>query len=140
VAHDELQERNQQLRDSPPSRVTPEADMIHDARHPARHADQVLFENERFRQGNRSGREFHRGSGSLRLKGTYISTEPFHLFRYLDEQAFRYNDRAAKEQFVGDGDKFGLAMSRIVGKRLTFAETVHKILKLGVITRLILGE
>ncbi len=27
------------------------------------------------------------------LGGTYISVEPFHLFRYLDEQMFRYNNR-----------------------------------------------
>ena len=27
------------------------------------------------------------------IKGTYVSVEPFHLFRYLDEQAFRYNMR-----------------------------------------------
>ena len=27
------------------------------------------------------------------LKGTYVSVEPFHLFRYLDEQCFRYNNR-----------------------------------------------
>jgi transposase-like protein len=30
------------------------------------------------------------------LKGTYISVEPFHLFRYLDEQAFRYNNRQTR--------------------------------------------
>src|ERR1039457_4942595 len=27
------------------------------------------------------------------LKGTYVSVEPFHLHRYIDEQAFRYNNR-----------------------------------------------
>ena len=27
------------------------------------------------------------------IKGTYVSVEPFHLFRYLDEQAFRFNNR-----------------------------------------------
>ena len=27
------------------------------------------------------------------IKGTYVSVEPFHLFRYLDEQSFRYNER-----------------------------------------------
>ena len=27
------------------------------------------------------------------ISGTYVSVEPFHLFRYLDEQAFRYNQR-----------------------------------------------
>lgn len=30
------------------------------------------------------------------IKGTYVSVEPFHLFRYLDEQAFRFNERAAR--------------------------------------------
>jgi len=41
------------------------------------------------------------------LNGTYISVEPFHLFRYLDEQTFRYNNR--KE--MGDYDRFRLALS-----------------------------
>src|SRR5271165_3073011 len=61
------------------------------------------------------------------LKGTYISTEPFHLFRYLDEQAFRFNNRATKEQFVGDGDRFQLALSQVAGKRLTFEEVTGKV-------------
>jgi transposase-like protein len=50
------------------------------------------------------------------LHGTYISVEPFHLFRYLDEQAFRYNNR----KDMNDYDRFKLAMSQIVGKRLTW--------------------
>ena len=37
------------------------------------------------------------------LKGTYVSVEPFHLFRYLDEQAFRFNDRK-----TDDGGRFAL--------------------------------
>jgi transposase-like protein len=49
------------------------------------------------------------------LHGTYISVEPFHLFRYLDEP-FRYNNR----QDVGDGNRFVLALSRVTGKRLTY--------------------
>ena len=61
------------------------------------------------------------------LKGTYVSMEPFHLFRYLDEQAWRYNNRATKENFVGDGDRFQLALSQIAGKRLTFAEVTGKV-------------
>lgn len=60
------------------------------------------------------------------IKGTYISVEPFHLFRYLDEQVWRYNHRATEERFIGDGDRFEMAMSRIVGKRLTFAEVTGK--------------
>jgi transposase-like protein len=61
------------------------------------------------------------------LKGTYISTEPFHLFRYLDEQSFRFNNRGSKENPVNDGDRFQLALSQIAGKRLTFAEVTGKV-------------
>lgn len=60
------------------------------------------------------------------LKGTYISTEPFHLFRYLDEQVWRYNNRATKDKPMNDGDRFQLALSQIAGKRLTFAEVTGK--------------
>ncbi len=49
------------------------------------------------------------------LKGTYISVEPFHLFRYLDEQSFRYNERK-----LTDYERFELACSKIVDKRLTW--------------------
>jgi transposase-like protein len=61
------------------------------------------------------------------LKGTYISVEPFHLFRYLDEQAFRYNNRSRKDNLINDGDRFDLALSQIAGKRLTFAEVTGKV-------------
>jgi len=60
------------------------------------------------------------------LHGTYISVEPFHLFRYLDEQCFRYNNRATKDNPLNDGDRFHLAMTQIVGKRLTYAELTGK--------------
>ena len=60
------------------------------------------------------------------LKGTYISVEPFHLFRYVDEQAFRYNNRATQDNPMNDGDRFDLAVSQIVGKRLTYAEVTGK--------------
>src|SRR5271156_6577325 len=61
------------------------------------------------------------------LKGTYISVEPFHLFRYLDEQVYRYNNRGSKENPVNDGDRFQQALSQIAGKRLTFAEVTGKV-------------
>jgi transposase-like protein len=61
------------------------------------------------------------------LKGTYISVEPFHLFRYLDEQAFRFNNRATKDNPMNDGDRFNLALSQIAGKRLTFSEVTGKV-------------
>jgi transposase-like protein len=49
------------------------------------------------------------------LKGTYVSVEPFHLFRYLDEQAYRFNTRA-----MTDAQRFADALKGIVGKRLTY--------------------
>jgi transposase-like protein len=56
------------------------------------------------------------------LHGTYISVEPFHLFRYLDEQAFRYNNR----KDMKDADRFDLAIRQIVGRRLTWKELTGK--------------
>lgn len=55
------------------------------------------------------------------LKGTYVSVEPFHLFRYLDEQAFRYNNRKLEG---GDGARFEKIAAAVVGKRLTYAELI----------------
>ena len=57
------------------------------------------------------------------IGGTYVSVQPFHLFRYLDEQAWRYNNR----KDMNDGDRFDLAASQIVGKRLTYAEVTGKV-------------
>lgn len=49
------------------------------------------------------------------IKGTYVSVEPFHLFRYLDEQAFRFNNRA-----LNDAGRFVGTMAQITGRRLTY--------------------
>lgn len=49
------------------------------------------------------------------IKGTYVSIEPFHLFRYLDEQAFRFNEREGD-----DAKRFAVALKGILGKRLTY--------------------
>ena len=56
------------------------------------------------------------------ISGTYVSVEPFHLFRYLDEQAYRYNNRKEMTDF----DRFKLAASQMVGKRLTWNEATGK--------------
>ncbi|MBA3913620.1 MAG: IS1595 family transposase [Acidobacteriales bacterium] len=61
------------------------------------------------------------------ISGTYVSVEPFHLFRYLDEQMFRFNNRGDRECRVSDSDRFKLAVRQIVGKRLTFAELTGKV-------------
>jgi transposase-like protein len=60
------------------------------------------------------------------IKGTYVSVEPFHLFRYLDEQAFRFNNRGSKEAPVNDGQRFNGVLSHVLGKRLTYAEVTGK--------------
>jgi transposase-like protein len=56
------------------------------------------------------------------LSGTYISVEPFHLFRYLDEQSFRYNHRNGFK----DGERFDIAVRHITGKRLTWDRLTGK--------------
>lgn len=55
------------------------------------------------------------------LGGTYVSVEPFHLFRYLDEQAFRFNNRKGD-----DSDRFIKAAQNITGKRLTLKQLTGK--------------
>ena len=54
------------------------------------------------------------------IKGTYVSVEPFHLFRYLDEQVFRFNNRKG---FTAS-DRFNLALMGIVGRRLTYKDLI----------------
>jgi transposase-like protein len=49
------------------------------------------------------------------IHGTYVAVEPFHLFRYLDEQSFRFNMRK-----LTDGERFLLGLNRIRGKHLTY--------------------
>ncbi len=52
------------------------------------------------------------------INGTYVSIEPFHLFRYLDEQTFRYNNR----KNMNDQGRFEKMMSNVAGRRLTYAD------------------
>jgi transposase-like protein len=55
------------------------------------------------------------------LHGTYVAVEPFHLFRYVDQQAFRFNNRE-----TDDLHRFVIGMRQIVGRRLTYAELTGK--------------
>ncbi len=55
------------------------------------------------------------------INGTYVSVEPYHLARYLDEQAFRYHERK-----LTDAERFSIAVAGIVGKRVTFEELTGK--------------
>ncbi len=62
------------------------------------------------------------------LSGTYVSVEPFHLDRYLDEQVFRFNNRGGKkrEERITDSERFVRAMSQASGRRLTYAQLTGK--------------
>ncbi len=60
------------------------------------------------------------------IAGTYVSVEPFHLDHYLDEQMFRYNNRATKWRKVTDADRFRMVMSQVGGRRLTYAQLTGK--------------
>jgi hypothetical protein len=53
------------------------------------------------------------------IKGTYVSVDPFHLFRYLDEQAYRFKNREENDlgRFIG-------VLRQVIGKRLTYAELI----------------
>lgn len=53
------------------------------------------------------------------IKGTYVSVDPFHLFRYCDEQTFRFNHRA-----LTDGGRFLVMLRGILGRRLTYADLI----------------
>jgi len=61
------------------------------------------------------------------VNGTYVSMEPFHLFRYLDEQEFRFNNRGTRENPITDGERFDMAVRQIVGKRLMYKELTGKV-------------
>ena len=53
--------------------------------------------------------------------------EPFHLFRYIDEQVFRYNNRKdANGELLTDGDRFDRVVSNILGKRIMYKELTGK--------------
>jgi hypothetical protein len=47
---------------------------------------------------------------------------PFHMFRYLDEQVFRYDNHKAAHH----GERFHLVMSHITGRRLTYEQLTGK--------------
>ena len=61
------------------------------------------------------------------LTGTYVAVEPFHLYRYVTEQVFRFNNRATKDNPLTDADRFVAVLSQVAGKRLTYAEVTGKV-------------
>jgi transposase-like protein len=61
------------------------------------------------------------------LTGTYVAVEPFHLDSYIDEQVFRFNTRATRDNPLTDLDRFAVAISMIANKRLTYKELTGKV-------------
>jgi hypothetical protein len=53
------------------------------------------------------------------IRGTYVNVEPFHLFRYLDEEAFRFNERKDC-----DAGRFVKALRGVTGKGLRYAKLI----------------
>lgn len=53
------------------------------------------------------------------IKGTYVSVEPFHLFRYLSEQVFRFNERKDNDQ-----GRFLNVLGNVMGKRLRYRKLI----------------
>lgn len=60
------------------------------------------------------------------LNGTYVAVEPFHLFRYVDEQAFRFNHRKDGERKITDAERFNALLSQVAGRRLTYEKLTGK--------------
>ena len=60
------------------------------------------------------------------LRGTYVAVEPFHLDHYIDEQVFRFNNRATTDNKLTDTDRFALLMTQVAGKRLTYERLTGK--------------
>jgi hypothetical protein len=86
---------------------------------------QVINHAESYVQGNvhTNGIENFWSLLKRGINGTYVSVEPFHLFRYVDEQAFRFNNRLP----MSDKDRFSHLVRKVVGKRLTYAELTGKV-------------
>jgi hypothetical protein len=64
--------------------------------------------------------------GAVDSAPSIVAVEPFHLERYGDEQVFRYDSRATKDNPLNDSDRFDFAMCQIARKRLTYAELTGK--------------
>ena len=89
----------------------------------ADYVHQVIDHAESYVQGNVHTNTIENFWSLLKrgLKGTYIAVEPFHLFRYLDEQAFRYNERKND-----DGGRFLEVLNGLTGRRLTYQKLTGK--------------
>ena len=91
------------------------------------YAHQVINHAEAYVNGNvhTNGMENFWSLLKRGINGTYVSVEPFHLFRYVDEQAFRFNTRLDVDgEKLTDAERFSMVVKKIVGKRLTYRQLI----------------
>lgn len=103
----------------PGSRVYTDSATLYDKNLAGFQRETVNHRNKEYVRGDvhTNGVENFWSSLKRAIKGTYISVDPAHLFRYVEEQAFRFNVRGQTE-----GNRFASALREIVGKRITYAE------------------
>lgn len=82
---------------------------------------QVIDHAEKYVDGNvrTNGMENFWSLLKRAIKGTYVSVEPFHLVRYLDEQSFRFNRRK-----MTDAERFEWVVRQITARRLTYKQLI----------------
>ncbi len=87
------------------------------------YAHEIINHAEEYVRGNvhTNGMENFWSLLKRSIGGTCVSVEPFHLFRYVDEQAFRFDNRK-----LTDGERFTEGVRQIVGRRLSYAELTAK--------------
>lgn len=97
--------------DALPSYKGPEADYIH----------KVIDHAETYAEGkiHTNGLENFWSLLKRGIKGTYVSVEPFHLFRYLDEQSYRFNTRKLDDAF-----RFLRVVQGVIGKRIMYQSLI----------------
>ena len=96
-------------------------DALHSYKGLTEYQHKVIDHAEKYVEGNvhTNGMENFWSLLKRTIKGTYISVEPFHLFRYLDEQSFRFNERKDV-----DSGRFANLLDSVVGRRLTYKQLI----------------
>jgi transposase-like protein len=87
----------------------------------AEYIHKVIDHAERYVDGNvhTNGIENFWSLLKRMLKGTYVSVEPFHLFRYLDEECFRFNKRTGNDLY-----RFLEVAKSLTGRRLEYKQLI----------------
>ena len=103
-----------------PSKLGQEGNFALLSRRIASNASKIFLTSDRFRgTGKRQRRTV---IDKRALKGTYVAVAPWHLFRYLDEEADRFNERKGN-----DAARFVRVVGSVVGKQLTYAQLAGRL-------------